>query len=135
MSLVTVVGKKTTSKKKVVRLRIINKIKNAFNFAVVRGAKVVDGKIVLDKEAPRQHLIHQGKHLITVTHLDAVLRSLRMDLFYISGFGRLSNALYPAYSRRSLGLGEDSQENHIVGDQLGTGIFCTLLLKSVLMKS
>ncbi|KIK68383.1 hypothetical protein GYMLUDRAFT_716067 [Collybiopsis luxurians FD-317 M1] len=60
MSLVTVVGKKATSKKKVVRLRIINKIKNAFNFAIVRGAKIVDGKVVLDKEAPRQHLIHQG---------------------------------------------------------------------------
>ncbi|KAF5351456.1 hypothetical protein D9757_012062 [Collybiopsis confluens] len=60
MSVVTVAGKKATSKKKVVRLRIINKIKTAFNLAVVRGAQVVNGKILTDTGVSRQHLVHQG---------------------------------------------------------------------------
>ncbi|KAF9078617.1 hypothetical protein BDP27DRAFT_19926 [Rhodocollybia butyracea] len=60
MSLVTVVGKKATSKKKVIRLRIINKLKTAFGLVVLRAAEVKDGKLVLDTGIPRQHLIHQG---------------------------------------------------------------------------
>ncbi|KAJ3722729.1 hypothetical protein DFJ43DRAFT_1202039 [Lentinula guzmanii] len=57
ISLVTVAGKKATSKKKVVRLRIINKVKNALYLAVIRAAEVEDGKLVLDKVLPRQDLI------------------------------------------------------------------------------
>ncbi|KAE9405571.1 hypothetical protein BT96DRAFT_812109 [Gymnopus androsaceus JB14] len=60
MSLVTVVGKKATSKKKVVRLRIINKMKTALSLAIIRAAEVKNGKLVLDESPPREHLIHQG---------------------------------------------------------------------------
>ncbi|KAH7869493.1 uncharacterized protein C8R40DRAFT_1176643 [Lentinula edodes] len=60
MSLVTVVGKKATSKKKVVRLRIINKVKNALNLAVTRVAEVKDGKLVLDEALSRENLICRG---------------------------------------------------------------------------
>lgn len=60
MSLVTVVGKKATSKKKVVRLRIINKVKNALNLAVTRVADVKDGKLVLDEALSRENLICRG---------------------------------------------------------------------------
>ncbi|KAJ4490039.1 hypothetical protein J3R30DRAFT_22961 [Lentinula aciculospora] len=60
MSLVTVAGKKATSKKKVIRLRIINKVKNALNLAVTRAAEVKDGKLILDQELPRQNLICRG---------------------------------------------------------------------------
>ncbi|KAJ3879386.1 hypothetical protein F5051DRAFT_502608 [Lentinula edodes] len=60
MSLVTVVGKKATSKKKVVRLRIINKVKNALNLAVTRVAEVKDGKLVFDEALSRENLICRG---------------------------------------------------------------------------
>ncbi|KAJ3826664.1 hypothetical protein F5880DRAFT_1610048 [Lentinula raphanica] len=60
MSLVTVAGKKATSKKKVVRLRIINKIKSALYLAVIRAAVVENGKLSLDKVSPRSDLICQG---------------------------------------------------------------------------